>query len=140
MASRELTPFINKLTIDKKRKMAVYRVIKAKKSYKKVFSDHYTCLLTLKNLPFQPAGSKTKMVKWNVKKENGWDNYKKISDELSNKIDKIVENKDLSMQELMNKFDKVHNKIKFMAFGKVTIGGEKHKALPKTNEEDKSEG
>ena len=139
VASRELRPYITNLTIDKERKMAVYRVIKTKKSYKKVFSDHYSCLLTMKNLPCQPAGSKTKMVKWNLKKDNGWESYKKISDELSHKIEKIVENNELTVQEMTNRVEKVHNKIKYMAFGKVTIGNKKEQNNEDKTDEEKEE-
>ena len=53
VASRELRPFISKLVIDNDRKMTVSRVTKQKGKYKKVYSDHYSCLLTLSSLSFQ---------------------------------------------------------------------------------------
>ena len=39
------------------------------------------------------------------------------------KIEKVVTNEELSIEEAMKKFEKIHDKIKFRAFGKVTIGG-----------------
>ena len=47
IVSRELLPYVSNLYIDSGRKIAVSRAVKKGASYKLVFSDHYTCLLTL---------------------------------------------------------------------------------------------
>ena len=122
VASRELRPYISKLLIDSDRKMAVFRVTKSQGKYKKVFSDHYSCLLTISSLPFQQAGRGEKQVRWNLAKKDGWQKYKELSDQNSSKLNKIIEDEDLTMQEIMDKVDKVQEKIKYKAFGKVTIG------------------
>ena len=125
LVSRELRPFVDKLIIDSNRKMAVSRVIKKGGSYKKVFSDHYSCLLTLSNLPSQPAGREVKQTRWNLAKDGGWEKYRELSDKFSDKLDQIIENEDTTVEEMMTNIEKIQDKIKYMAFGKVTIGGKK---------------
>ena len=51
VVSRELLPYVSNLSIDSKREVAVGRAIKMGNIYKTVFSDHYTSILTLKDLP-----------------------------------------------------------------------------------------
>ena len=51
--------------------------------------------------------------------------YEKVSDEYSEELEKIVEDRNITIQEAMNKFERLHEKIKFKVFGKVSIGGEK---------------
>ena len=54
----------------------------------------------------------------------------------SDKIEKIVENESYSIQEAVDKINKVENKIKYKAFGKVTINNkEKSNKVNIDNEE-----
>ena len=80
-----------------------------------------SCLLSLKNLPKKKEMKTKKKTLWNLAKTNGWEVYKDISDEFADKIEKIVKDKNLTIQEVFDKFDKLHDKIKYKAFGKVTI-------------------
>ena len=70
--SRELLPYVSKLTIDSGRKMAMSRAVRRGKSYDLVFSDHYTCLLTFNDLPRRREGKGIKMLSgtWQ-KREDG---------------------------------------------------------------------
>ena len=51
VVSRELLPFVMSLVIDSEGKFAVTRAVKTGSSYKRVQSDHFTCILTLTDLP-----------------------------------------------------------------------------------------
>ena len=46
--------------------------------YKTVFSDHYTSILTLKDLPIVQTKKSVKSVIWNLAKEGGLTNYKEL--------------------------------------------------------------
>ena len=62
-----------------------------------------------------------KETKWNLAKEGGWKSYKEISNSEAEKIAEVVEDENKTIEEVMKVFNKVHEKIKFKAFGKVTI-------------------
>ena len=48
--------------------------------------------------------------------------YGEISDNYSEHNNKIIENKDITIEEAMKKVVQVHEQIKFKSFGKVTVG------------------
>ena len=137
VASKELLPYIEKLVIDKKEKFTPGRAIKKKGKYKLINTDHYSCLLTIKDLPQKRERSIEKRTVWNLSKENGWKCYKTYSDMFSEKLTKIISNEALTIEEVMTKFNKVHDKIKFKSFGKVTITNKIKK--PTNNEHDEEE-
>ena len=105
--------------------MAPYRAVKEKKKYKLVYTDHLSSLLTLKNLPIRRIKKEDKKTIWNLRKENAWTEYKNVSDAFSKELEKVVEDNNISIQEAMDKFEKIHEKIKFIVFGKVSINIEK---------------
>ena len=121
IASRELLPYITRLTIDSGRELAVGRVVKMGKNYRTIYSDHYTCILTLENLPTVQTNKPEKCTIWNLAKEGGWDEYKYLTKKYAQKISEAIEEGG-NIEEKMRKFDKIHNKIKFKAFGRITIG------------------
>ena len=61
--------------------------------------------------------------------------YKELTNKYSQTLDKIVENKEISVDEVMNKVDKIHQKIKFEAFGKISVGNK----IPKVNGNNKDQ-
>ena len=126
IASRGLEVHINKLVIDSSRQMAVSRVVKAGGKYKRVFSDHYSCWLELQNLPLKRVKRTDKQVKWNLAKEGGWTKYWELTNLYSTAIEDVIENKNKTIQEKVNKVEQIHAKIKYQAFGKVTINKSKH--------------
>ena len=96
VVNKELTPYIGGLEIDSERKMGIARVEKNKKrgKFRLVYPDHYPVLLTLKNLPLAKEKKEEKIVRWNLAKEGGWEEYRVESDNMKEKFSKIVENKD----------------------------------------------
>ena len=49
--------------------------------------------------------------------------YKELSDEKAEAMEKVVENKDLTVEEAAAKIEKIETKLKFQAFGKSLIKG-----------------
>ena len=60
---------------------------------------------------------------WNLSKQNGWEEYKKVTNHYNDKLQTIVDNKSDSIEVVMEKFERMLNKVKFKAFEKVTISG-----------------
>jgi hypothetical protein len=121
VVSRELRPYVSSLVIDSGREMAVARAVRERGVAKLVYSDHYAGLLKFEGLPRRRREVKEKVeAKWNIAKPGGWNRYKVLTEEHSEQLERIVEGGN-SIQEKMDKFEKVHNNIKFKAFGKVHI-------------------
>ena len=139
VVSIELRPYISSLLIDKERKFTPYRAVKEKKKFKLIYSDHFASILTLKNLPRKKEGKAEKQRVWNLAKENGWKEYKNISDKYGDAIEKLVEDESISIQEAMDKISKIEKKIKFKAFGKITITNKKKEKIENKEEEGGTE-
>ena len=121
IVSENLLPYVKRLLIDSKQEFAVARSVRLGGNHQLIYSDHYSCLLTLTNLP-RVQSNKTKCHSvWNLKREGGWESYKKLTEEYSEKIVKAIE-KDNDIEEKMKEFQRINDKIKYQAFGKVTIG------------------
>ena len=63
-----------------------------------------------------------------------------LTDEYSKELGRVIESKE-DVEEKMNKFNKIHDKIKFKAFGKVSIGKKsvkKHADDEDVQEDDKA--
>ena len=123
VVSRDVVPYIRSLEIDSKRKIDIARVDRNKKrgTFWLVYSDHFPVVLTLNNLPLAKEEREEKVVRWNLAREGGWEEYKRESEKVKEKLARVVENKEISIEEAKKQFDKVHNKVKYKAFGKVTI-------------------
>ena len=128
ICSVDLQPYVKSLVIDSKREFSIKRALFSQGKFRTIFPDHYPAILTLHKLQ-GVSKEKEKATKWNLNKPGGWELYHKISDQASDKIDKIVEDKSKNIDEVMNEFEKIHDKVKFKTFGKTTIG--------KINKEDK---
>ena len=64
---------------------------------------------------------KYKITRWNLAKEGGWELYKNMTDKFSEKIDVIVRNEELSIQEVSVNISSILDKVRYAAFGKVTL-------------------
>ena len=62
-----------------------------------------------------------KQVRWNLAKEGGWMKYKELTDMYSTKMGQVIKDEGKTIQEKVNKIDKIMDKIKYQAFGKVTL-------------------
>ena len=129
--SRELRPFFSTMIIDSERKLTIARAIKDKGKFNLVYPDHFPVMINFVDLPKKSEAKEEKRTVWNISKIGGWEKYKDISNEYSETIEKIVDDENLSVQELINKVEKIHDKIKFKSFGKVTLGNKKESEYEK---------
>ena len=117
MVTENLKPYISSLLVDKKRDHAPCRVARKQGRLSLVPSDHYPIILKLKNLPKQKMMRVTTS-QWNLKKSDGWDRYKAMTEERKVEANKVIENPDISIEEVMKEIDKLQDGIKHKAFGK----------------------
>ena len=59
IVSANLIPFVDDLLIDSNREYGMSRVVREKGAFKQVFTDHYTLILKLTNLPTKENMSPT---------------------------------------------------------------------------------
>ena len=78
-------------------------------------------MMTFQNLPKRKKENKNKETVWNLAREGGWSKYMEESNKQSIVLAKIVDDEEKSVEEIMDKFNKIHEQIKYKAFGKVTI-------------------
>ena len=75
-----------------------------------------------------------------MRKEGGWDKYKKLAEEHSVKMINIIEDNDKTIEEIVDGFERINNNIKFDAFGKVTLKGKNNfRTNQKSNGSDEDE-
>ena len=141
IVSRELLPYVSSLVIDQDKNITPHRAVKEKGKHRIVYTYHLSSILHLKDLPRRKKKKEIKRTIWNLAKPNSWTKYGKVSDEYSEELAKIVENKNITIQEAMNRFEKLHGKIKFKVFGKVSVSNETKEKDSKSvngNEEEKA--
>ena len=118
MVSAGLLPYVDTMKIDSKRRMTPARVSMKNGKSRLIPPDHYPLMVVLKNLP-------TKIIRrdqecsWNLQKPGGWDAYEKLSDENNEKMDAVIEDESLNIENVMRKIEAMDNKLKFKAFGKT---------------------
>ena len=117
--SLNLLPFLTKMVVDDKQKYCSMRVGVRNNKSKVVKSDHHPIILSLENMPKAKHKSGKKPTRWNMFKPGGWEEYEKFSNEKAEEVDKVVENKTLSNEDVIRKFDGLQNTIKYKAFGKT---------------------
>ena len=124
IVSKKLEPFIETLKIDN---MKVFSPISPLSKTKSVTSDHFPLIMTFAGTFCKKyAPKKTDcFTMWNTNKDGGWNHYKELT-ENNDKFGKACEyNIDhdkavaQTTTEAMDEIDKVMNKIKYTAFGKV---------------------
>jgi hypothetical protein len=117
--SRNLLPFVHRVIVDEEQKFTPFRVIKRKSGLISCFSDHLSLKVILRGMASAGNPIKEKETIWNLNKVGGWERYIKKTDEAAEQIKDIVNNGDNSIEEVMDKVNKLENKIKFSSFGKI---------------------
>ena len=74
-------------------------------------------------MPSAKAEVKLKETAWNLRKPGGWEAFKVKTDELAEKLENIVEDKEKSIEDVMENVIKLENKAKFSSFGKTRKQG-----------------
>ena len=62
-----------------------------------------------------------KDLKWNLRKTNGWKNYKKMTED-NDKLHMAATMKNKNPEKILKVMEKEINKVKHKSFGKVKIG------------------
>ena len=101
--------------------MKLARAVKVNRKPELIYPDHFPALIEFTNLPKKIKIKHSKITRWNLAREGGWDMYNQLTDKYSDKLEKIVENEYLSIQDIMKEFSSILDKIKYKAFGKVTL-------------------
>jgi len=139
IVSASLLPFVKRMVIDSSRKFTPRRLMRRKEGVVSVFTDHYSVEVVVAGLPGVPGkeGRVSRQATWNLGKPGGWQRYEELSVEAAGKIEEVLEEEDLDAEELMNKVEKIEDKLKFKAFGKTKPKTDKKQALKKirTDEE-----
>jgi hypothetical protein len=143
ICSAGLRPYIESLIIDSKREHAMKRAICKRGKFCVTYSDHFSFILRLRNLPRSNVKTE-KITRWNLRKEGGWARYKELAEEQSMKLINIIEDESKTIEEVVKGFERINDNIKFDAFGKVTLKGKntfrsKQKAKEVNEEEEARE-
>ena len=111
--SIDLSKYVKSLVIDKERKFTPHFAVS---SSELSFTDHYSLLLTLSNLPLR--GKQTisgpKSVRWNTNKTGGWEDYKMLTEANPN-LDKVDMSSEMDADTMMKTIDKELKKVKHVA-------------------------
>ena len=86
------------------------------------YPDHYGILLVMKNNPLanrrKPNGENFKM--WNLNKDGGWNRFNELTED-NEKFRRIANDENKNPTQMTEEIDKELTKVKFRAFGKVTV-------------------
>ena len=85
-----------------------------------IYSDHFSLMIELKGMPRTQSLNQQESI-WNKGKPGGWEAYEKLMDEKADKIEKIIEDSDINIENVMKEIDEIDKKIKFQAFGKTKL-------------------
>ena len=73
------------VVINKEKEFTPKRIIRAKGSFKSVYTDHYSIEVKLSEMPKKKRKVENTST-WNLRKPGGWDVYKDLSDKSAEKI------------------------------------------------------
>ena len=114
------------------------RVLKHKQGIKTIFSDHFAIKVYLKKIPKKFNSSKTES-KWNTNKPGAWKEYADVTDKYASKIMKVVNDEYKNINQVIDKINKIENKIKFKVFGKTKLKVKQSKGNNDKNINEKNE-
>ena len=116
--SANLVPYTTKMLVDSRLKFYPKKVMMNRGRTKIIRSDHYPIIIQMEGM--QRVNMKMpKESRWNLNKPGGWEKYKVTLEEASEKIDTIIDDETLSIEDVMRKVDSKMNNAKFYAFGKT---------------------
>ena len=125
LGSANLQPYIRGFQVDSKREFTPKRIVYKNGKMADIYTDHYSCEVELV-MPASSEETKTES-RWNVLKPGGWERYRDVSDDYADKMEEIIKDRRLNNEEVMEKIDKIQDKIKYIAFGKTKLKTNKNK-------------
>ena len=116
--SVNLVSYATKMLVDSQMKFCPKKVMMTRGRTNVIRSDHYPIIIHLEGIP----RANVKVLKecwWNLKKPGGWEIYKFAMEKTSEKMDTIIDDKSMFIEEVMTKVDAIMDNVKFKAFGKT---------------------
>ena len=121
LVSNDIYRYIETLTIDQNSHYPLGRVVVKNGVKTLVRPDHYPMILKFKDIPIDRSKfKKDKDVRFNLKKDGGWDKYKAITDDCKELLAIVNDDKE-TIENIHRQFEKMHNKMKFKSFGKTRV-------------------
>ena len=124
--SADLRPYFQSMIIDKEQVFSPSRVQTKNGKKRLIYYDHFPLIINFLNLPTQRIKvGKVSNCKLNT--PGGWEIYEILTNQIQSKIDKLIEDKSLTIEQMKEKIDNLQKKVKFQAFGKSKPATEKAK-------------
>ena len=130
IASTALVPYVVNFEVDRERKFTPRRVIRKKDMITEIFTDHFSLKIELSGMPKNKNESKP-AARQNVNKPGGWSIYERITDEIADKINSIVDNDKITIDEAIKRIETLKNNVDFKALGKTTHTKKSFDKVPK---------
>ena len=121
------------MKVDCKKQFTSKRVIYVGGRMKTIFTDHFSLLVEMKLPRVEMKKKATTM--WNKNKPGGWAAYAEKSAEMAKKMNVIVNDDDLEVDMIMEKLDKMQDKLKHAALGKSKMKMSRREAKPEKTTE-----
>ena len=103
------------------------------------FTDHYPVVVDLE-MPKAAQGMEVQnKPEWNTRKPGGWEAYEKAGESYAVKLSEIAEDEGYSSEEVFEKVEKIHDKMKWTSVGKTKPRTKKAEAKEKHKENDDEE-
>ena len=122
--SADLRPYFQSMIIDKEHPKSRVQTKKGKK--RSIYSNHFPLIINFLNLPARRI-KVGKVSNWKLNTPGAWEKYEIITNQIQSKMDKLIENKSLTIEQVKEKIDNLQTKVKFQAFGKSKPVTEKTK-------------
>ena len=117
--STNLLPYVRRVLVDSRREYTPRRALAKKGKLTLTFTDHFPVIVDLL-MPQASQGMDSQgELHWNTSKPGGWKAFEEAGERQASKIVQIVEDEGYSSEEIMDKVEKVNNKMKWTAFGKT---------------------
>ena len=127
-----LLPFISKVCIDSNRNFTPRRVIKSKKKIETIYTDHFSVLIELSEMPRKQHPTKVEPTR-NKGKPGAWDVFERVTHEYAERIEEIVDDSEKNIATVMKEIENIDTKIKFISFEKTKAKSKK--SVPKRKED-----
>ena len=139
IGSTNLLPYVRRVLVDSAREYAPRRAVTKHGKLTVTFTDHYPIVVDLE-MPKASQGMESQnKLEWNTRKPGGWEAYEKAGESFAAKLVEIAEDEGYSSEEVFEKVEKVHEKMKWTAFGKTKPRTKKAEAKEKLDEGDDEE-
>ena len=119
IGSTNLLPYVRRVLVDCTRKYTPRRALTKKGKLTLSYTDHFPVIVDLLMPRASQGMDGQDELLWNTNMPGGWKAFEEAGERQARKIAEIVEDEGYSSEEIMEKVEKVNNKMKYSAFGKT---------------------